>query len=68
MEVEIGIKPAPSDHESNFKKVGSIPCGFNNMGTRYLYSTNAVKMCSDSQSLSSLPSNLLVYVLRIVKM
>ena len=24
---------------------------------------NAVKMCSDSQSLSSIPSNLLVYVL-----
>ena len=24
--------------------------------------TNAVKMCSDSQSLSSIPSNLLVYV------
>jgi hypothetical protein len=21
----IGIKPAPSDHESNFKKVGAIP-------------------------------------------
>ena len=21
----IGIKPAPGDHESNFKKVGSIP-------------------------------------------
>ena len=29
---------------------------------------NAVKMFSDSQSLSSIPSNLLVYVLRIVKM
>ena len=28
---------------------------------------NAVKMCSDSQSLSSIPSNLVVYVLRIVK-
>ena len=28
---------------------------------------NAVKMCIDSQSLSSIPSNLLVYVLRIVK-
>ena len=30
--------------------------------------TNAVKMCSDSQGLSSIPSDLLVYVLRIVKM
>ena len=27
--VIIGIKPAPSDHESNFKKVGAIPCGCN---------------------------------------
>ena len=33
----------------------------------YLLS-NAVKMCSDSQRLSSIPSNLLVYVLKIVKM
>ena len=29
MVVIIGIKQAPSDHESNFKKVGSIPCWFN---------------------------------------
>ena len=29
---------------------------------------NAVKMCSDSQGLSSIPSDLLVYVLRILKM
>ena len=27
------MKPAPGDHESNFKKVGSIPFGFNTMGT-----------------------------------
>ena len=33
MEVIIGIKPAPGDHKSNFKKVGSIPFGFNTMGT-----------------------------------
>ena len=27
------------DHESNFKKEGSIPCGFNTMGTQnYIYS------------------------------
>ena len=32
-EVIIGIKPVPGDHESNFKKVGSIPCGFNTKGT-----------------------------------
>ena len=25
MEVIIGIKPAPGEHESNFQKVGSIP-------------------------------------------
>jgi hypothetical protein len=25
----IGIKSAPGDHESNFKKVGAIPCGCN---------------------------------------
>ena len=25
----IGIKPAPGDHESNFMKVGAIPCGCN---------------------------------------
>ena len=31
--VIIGIKTAPSDHESNFKKVASIPCGFNTMET-----------------------------------
>ena len=29
---------------------------------------NLVKMCSDSQSQSKIPSNLLVYVLRNVKM
>ena len=23
----------PSDHKSNFKKVSTIPCGFNNNGT-----------------------------------
>ena len=23
----IGIKPAPGDYESNFKKVSAIPCG-----------------------------------------
>ena len=33
LEVVIGIKPAPGDHKSNFKKVGSIPCGFNSNGT-----------------------------------
>ena len=32
MEVIIGIKFAPSDHESNFKKVGLIPSGFHTMG------------------------------------
>ena len=37
MEVIIGIKPAPGDHKSNFKKVGSIPFGFNTMGTDFLY-------------------------------
>ena len=25
----IGMKPAPGDQESNFKKVGAIPCGCN---------------------------------------
>ena len=29
----IGIKHANGDHESNFKKVGAIPCGFNTLGT-----------------------------------
>ena len=33
MEFKIGIKPARGDHESNFKKVGSIPFGFNTMET-----------------------------------
>ena len=33
MEFIIGIKPAPGDHESNFKKVGSIPFWFITMGT-----------------------------------
>ena len=28
-----GIKPAPGDLESNFKKVGAIPCGCNTNGT-----------------------------------
>ena len=34
MEVIIGIKPTPGDHESNFKKVGSIPFWFKTMGTK----------------------------------
>ena len=29
----IGIKPALGNHESNFKKVNSIQCGLNSMGT-----------------------------------
>ena len=33
MEAIVGIKPASDDHESNSKKVGSIPFGFNTMGT-----------------------------------
>ena len=33
-----------------------------------LYYINPVKICSDSQSLSEIPANLVVYVLRIVKM
>ena len=24
----VGIKPVPGDHESNFKKMGAIPCGW----------------------------------------
>ena len=32
MEVKKRIKPAPGDHKSNLKKVGSIPCWFNTMG------------------------------------
>ena len=31
----IGIKPAPGDHESNFKKVGAIPCGCNTKRATY---------------------------------
>ena len=27
----LGIRPAPGNHESNFRKVGSIPCGFKTM-------------------------------------
>ena len=37
MEVIVGIKPAPGDHESNFKKKGSITFGFNTMGTIWLH-------------------------------
>ena len=29
----IGIKPAPGNNESNFKKVGANPCGCNTNGT-----------------------------------
>ena len=29
----IGLTPAPGDHESNLKKVGTIPCGCNTNGT-----------------------------------
>ena len=29
------IQPAPGDHESNFKKVGAIPCGCNTKWTEY---------------------------------
>ena len=32
-EVIIGIKPASGNHQSYSKKVGSIPYGFNSMGT-----------------------------------
>ena len=32
LEVIIGIKSAPGDHKTNFKKVGSIPFGFNTNG------------------------------------
>ena len=31
LQVIIGIKPAPGDHESNFKNVGSILFGFNTL-------------------------------------
>ena len=37
LEVIIVIKPDPGDHESHFKKVGSIPFGFNTMGTIFSY-------------------------------
>ena len=30
----IGIKPASGDHESNFKKLGVIPCGCNTKWTK----------------------------------
>ena len=33
--VVIGMKPAPGDHELNFKKVGWIPYGLNHNGTLY---------------------------------
>ena len=33
LEVIIGIKPASGNHESNIKRVVSILCGFNTMGT-----------------------------------
>ena len=33
LKVMTGKKNVPGDHKSNFKKVGSIPCGFNTMGT-----------------------------------
>ena len=36
MSVMIGIKPSPGDNESNFKKVGSIPCGFNTENLYYV--------------------------------
>ena len=29
------IKPAPLDHDPNFKKVSSLPCGFNTMAIGY---------------------------------
>ena len=33
----IGIKLAPGDYESNFKKVGAIPCGCNKNWTTFIY-------------------------------
>ena len=45
MEAIIGIKPAPGDHESNFKKVGSIPFGFNAMGTKINYAIVKFHIC-----------------------
>ena len=46
MEVIIGMKPAPDDHKYNFKKVGSIPFGFNTMGT--IKKITNYRYCSDS--------------------
>ena len=40
--VIIGIKPAPGNQEYNFKKMGSIPCGFYTMGTKQLRSYDDV--------------------------
>ena len=37
----IGIKPAPGDHESNFKEVGAIPCGYNTKRTKFNKSTQS---------------------------
>ena len=38
--VIIGIKPAPADHQFNFKEVGLILCGLNTMGTEFLSQCN----------------------------
>ena len=38
----IGIKPTSGDHESNFKKVGAIPCGCNTNGTHNYVNFHAI--------------------------
>ena len=61
MEVMIGIKPSPGDHESNFKKVGSIQCGFN---TKNLY---YVKVIGLSMALTALLTLLIPIAAKVKK-
>ena len=54
----IGIKPAHGDHESNLMEVGSIPCGFNAMGTgSTLYSQQKYYWCPKDTKKKMLLSN-----------
>ena len=48
MYVIIGLKPAPGDHQSNLKKMGSILCGFNTMGYGVKKQTYRLYFISDN--------------------
>jgi hypothetical protein len=59
----IGTKLAPGDHESNFKKVGAIPCGCNSVWVQYQVNLKIYFFSSDlSFSMVMFPSELAIFI------